>query len=88
MNDNDQKRGRRAFLGDAGSHLIGYLLAVLAVLPHFYTSARPRHWAVLIPLLVLALDEHSNLTSYVRQARKKLSAQPRPATRPATDPAR
>jgi len=45
----------RAFLGDAGSHLVGYLLAVLAILPHFYTLRRPRHWAVLIPLFVLAV---------------------------------
>jgi UDP-GlcNAc:undecaprenyl-phosphate GlcNAc-1-phosphate transferase len=45
----------RAFLGDAGSHLVGYLLAVLAVLPHFYTAQHPRRLAVLIPLLVLAL---------------------------------
>jgi UDP-GlcNAc:undecaprenyl-phosphate GlcNAc-1-phosphate transferase len=45
----------RAFLGDAGSHLIGYLLAVLAILPHFYTLHHPRRWAVLIPLLVLAV---------------------------------
>jgi UDP-GlcNAc:undecaprenyl-phosphate GlcNAc-1-phosphate transferase len=45
----------RAFLGDAGSHLIGYLLAVLAILPHFYTPRHPRKWAVLIPLLVLAV---------------------------------
>jgi UDP-GlcNAc:undecaprenyl-phosphate GlcNAc-1-phosphate transferase len=45
----------RAFLGDAGSHLVGYLLAVLAILPHFYTARHPRRWAVLIPLLVLAL---------------------------------
>ncbi len=45
----------RAFLGDAGSHLVGYLLAVLAILPHFYTTGRRRHWAVLIPLLVLAV---------------------------------
>jgi UDP-GlcNAc:undecaprenyl-phosphate GlcNAc-1-phosphate transferase len=45
----------RAFLGDAGSHLVGYLLAVLAILPHFYTTNHPRHWAVLIPLLVLAV---------------------------------
>jgi UDP-GlcNAc:undecaprenyl-phosphate/decaprenyl-phosphate GlcNAc-1-phosphate transferase len=44
-----------AFLGDSGSHLIGYLLAVLAILPHFYTSLNPRKWAVLIPLLVLAV---------------------------------
>src|ERR1043166_6784527 len=45
----------RAFLGDSGSHLVGYLLAVLAILPHFYTIRHPRHWAVLIPLLVLAI---------------------------------
>lgn len=45
----------RAFLGDAGSHLVGYLLAVLAILPHFYTAHHPRRWAVLIPLLVLAI---------------------------------
>ncbi len=45
----------RAFLGDAGSHLIGYLLAVLAILPHFYTAQHPHRRAVLIPLLVLAI---------------------------------
>jgi len=45
----------RAFLGDSGSHLVGYLLSVLAILPHFYTVRHPRHWAVLIPLLVLAI---------------------------------
>jgi len=45
----------RAFLGDAGSNVLGYLLAVLAILPHFYTPRHPRHWAVVIPLLVLAI---------------------------------
>jgi UDP-GlcNAc:undecaprenyl-phosphate GlcNAc-1-phosphate transferase len=45
----------RAFLGDAGSHLVGYLLAVLAILPHFYTKQNPRPLAVLSPLLVLAV---------------------------------
>ncbi len=45
----------RAFLGDAGSHLIGFLLAVLAILPHFYSPRHPRRWAVLIPLFVLAV---------------------------------
>jgi UDP-GlcNAc:undecaprenyl-phosphate GlcNAc-1-phosphate transferase len=44
-----------AFLGDAGSHLVGFLLAVLAILPHFHTARHPRPWAVLAPLLVLAL---------------------------------
>ena len=45
----------RAFLGDAGSHLAGYLLAVLAILPHFYSKQNPRPLAVLSPLLVLAV---------------------------------
>lgn len=45
----------RAFLGDSGSHLVGYLLAVLAILPHFYNPQHQRKWAVLIPLVVLAV---------------------------------
>ncbi len=45
----------RAFLGDAGSHLVGYLLAVMAILPHFYNKQNPRPLAVLAPLLVLAI---------------------------------
>ncbi|MDB6065775.1 MAG: hypothetical protein JWR26_1983 [Pedosphaera sp.] len=44
-----------AFLGDTGSHLVGYLLAVMAILPHFYTQRNPRTWAVFIPLLILAV---------------------------------
>jgi len=45
----------RAFLGDAGSHLVGYLLAVMAILPHFYTRQSPHPLAVLAPLVVLAV---------------------------------
>ncbi len=47
--------GARAFLGDAGSHLVGYLMAVLALLPHFYTRQNPRPWAVFSPLAILAV---------------------------------
>lgn len=43
------------FLGDTGSHLVGYLLAVLAILPHFYSKQNPNAWAVLSPLLILAV---------------------------------
>jgi len=45
------------FLGDAGSHLVGFLLAVLAILPHFYSARQPdlNRWAVLSPLLILAV---------------------------------
>ena len=45
----------RVFLGDAGSHLVGYLLAVMAILPHFYTKLYPQRLAVLAPLFVLAV---------------------------------
>ncbi len=45
----------QAFLGDAGSHLTGYLLAVLAILPHFYNKHNPHPLAVLTPLFVLAV---------------------------------
>ena len=45
----------KSFLGDAGSHLVGYLLAVMAILPHFYTKQNPRPLAVLAPLCVLAI---------------------------------
>jgi UDP-GlcNAc:undecaprenyl-phosphate GlcNAc-1-phosphate transferase len=41
------------FLGDTGSHLVGYLLAVLAILPHFYSRRNPDTLAVLKPLLIL-----------------------------------
>jgi UDP-GlcNAc:undecaprenyl-phosphate GlcNAc-1-phosphate transferase len=45
----------RSFLGDGGSHLVGYLLSVLAILPHFHTQEDPHPLAVLTPLLVLAV---------------------------------
>ena len=44
-----------AFLGDAGSHLVGYLLAVLSILPNFYSSGQQSRWAVLSPLVILAV---------------------------------
>ncbi len=44
-----------AFLGDAGSHLVGFLLSVLAILPHFYSKEHPVALAVLNPLLILAV---------------------------------
>ena len=44
-----------AFLGDSGSHLVGFLLAVLAILPHFYTPDNQKTLAVLRPLLILAI---------------------------------
>ena len=43
------------FLGDGGSHVVGFLLAVLAILPDFYSATSPHKWLVLAPLLVLAV---------------------------------
>ena len=45
------------FLGDAGSHLVGFLLAVLSILPHFYAERHDatNRLAVLNPILVLAI---------------------------------
>ena len=45
----------RAFLGDSGSHLTGYLMAVLSILPHFHSPDNPRPAAVLLPLFILAV---------------------------------
>ncbi len=45
----------RAFLGDSGSHLVGYLLAVMAILPHFHRPEQTSALAVFSPLLVLAV---------------------------------
>jgi UDP-GlcNAc:undecaprenyl-phosphate/decaprenyl-phosphate GlcNAc-1-phosphate transferase len=44
-----------AFLGDAGSHLVGYLLAILAILPHFYSREDPGVLNVLKPILILGV---------------------------------
>jgi UDP-GlcNAc:undecaprenyl-phosphate GlcNAc-1-phosphate transferase len=44
-----------AFLGDAGSHVTGFLLAILAILPSFHSPDHPNPIAVVSPLLVLAV---------------------------------
>ena len=45
------------FLGDAGSHVVGFLIAILSILPHFYAERHDatNRFAVLNPLLVLAV---------------------------------
>ena len=45
----------RAFLGDSGSHLVGYMLAVMAILPHFHRPDQSPPLAVLMPLFILAV---------------------------------
>jgi len=43
------------FLGDAGSHFVGYMLAVIPIMATFYRRGEPTHLPVMIPLLVLAV---------------------------------
>jgi UDP-GlcNAc:undecaprenyl-phosphate GlcNAc-1-phosphate transferase len=47
----------RIFLGDSGSHLVGFLLGALALLPHYYRlhEPSPTLLPVLIPVIVLSL---------------------------------
>lgn len=45
----------KIFLGDAGSHFVGFMLAVLPILGTFYNPGAPTWLPVLIPLLVLAV---------------------------------
>jgi UDP-GlcNAc:undecaprenyl-phosphate GlcNAc-1-phosphate transferase len=45
----------RIFLGDAGSHFVGYMLSVLTILATFYASNRHTALALIIPLIVLSV---------------------------------
>ena len=45
----------KTFLGDSGSHLIGYLIATMAVLPHFHHETQLNKLTVITPLLVLGI---------------------------------
>ncbi len=45
----------KIFMGDCGSQLIGYLIAVFTILETFYTPASQTTFAVVMPLLILAV---------------------------------
>ena len=51
----------RLFMGDAGSYLVGYLLAMTTLSATFAGSDLPRH-AILAPLCVLAVPLYDTLT--------------------------
>ena len=59
------------FLGDSGSHFVGFMLAVLPVMTTFYHGeTTPTHLPVLIPLLVLAVPLFDmGLVSWMRWRR-------------------
>ena len=60
----------KAFLGDAGSHLIGFLVAVLAILPNFYSEQTPHRLSVLSPLLILAVPLYDLVSVVFIRSRK------------------
>lgn len=43
------------FMGDSGSHLLGYLLAILGCMVTYYKSSLDTQFSLLIPLFVLAI---------------------------------
>ena len=60
----------KAFLGDAGSHLVGFLVAVLAILPNFYSEQTPHRLAVLSPVVILAVPTYDLLSVILIRWRK------------------
>jgi UDP-GlcNAc:undecaprenyl-phosphate GlcNAc-1-phosphate transferase len=58
----------RLFMGDAGSYLIGYLLAMMTLTATFAPANVPRH-AILAPLCVLAVPLYDTLTVLVIRLR-------------------
>jgi len=45
----------QAFLGDSGSHLAGFMVSILSILPHYYSQKHQYPIAVLAPLFILAI---------------------------------
>ncbi|HEY3245296.1 MAG TPA: MraY family glycosyltransferase [Phycisphaerae bacterium] len=62
------------FMGDAGSMVIGYLLAVLTVLTTFYDPRQQtRPFGVLVPLVVLAVPLYDAITVVFHRLRARQS---------------
>jgi UDP-GlcNAc:undecaprenyl-phosphate GlcNAc-1-phosphate transferase len=61
----------RAFLGDSGSHLVGFLAAILSILPNFYSKNAPHPLAVLTPLLILAVPFYDLASVILIRVRSK-----------------
>jgi len=61
----------KAFLGDAGSHLVGFLISVLAILPNFYSREAPHPLAVLAPVLILAVPLFNLVAVVVIRSRNR-----------------
>lgn len=59
------------FLGDSGSHVVGFLCGVLAILPHFHTPKHPNPWAVLLPLVILIVPLADLLSVVIIRTRRR-----------------
>lgn len=60
------------FMGDAGSMLIGFLLASLTILTTFYAEGAPTHLPVVMPLLILAVPIFDTISVVLIRLKKKL----------------
>ena len=62
----------KIFMGDAGSHLLGYLLAVLAGMVTYYSEFDESYLPILSPLFILALPIFDTLTVFtIRKCKGK-----------------
>ncbi|MCH2175122.1 MAG: undecaprenyl/decaprenyl-phosphate alpha-N-acetylglucosaminyl 1-phosphate transferase [Lentisphaeria bacterium] len=61
------------FMGDAGSHFLGYLLATQAVLTQYLNDSTETYAPVLIPLVVLAMPIFDTFAVVIIRLRKGLS---------------
>jgi UDP-GlcNAc:undecaprenyl-phosphate GlcNAc-1-phosphate transferase len=60
----------RIFLGDAGSHFVGYILSLLTILATFYAGNRPTVLPLIIPLIVLSVPLYDMVAvSVIRASR-------------------
>ena len=65
-----------AFLGDAGSHLVGYLLAVIAILPHTVGILFGRYVLKMNPLIVLgACSGAGTITAALRAIQEEAQSE-------------
>ncbi len=61
----------KIFLGDAGSHLLGFLLAAISVSVTYYNPASGNPLAVLLPIFILALPLFDTLAVVVIRTRNR-----------------
>ncbi|HNW93000.1 MAG TPA: MraY family glycosyltransferase [bacterium] len=63
----------RVFMGDAGSLVLGFLMAALAVMGNYLSVSQLRHLPVIIPLLILAVPIFDTLSVMAMRAAAGIS---------------